>query len=390
MRTFRYRGRVLTPVHVGTGETIDPLEYVVKDGKLVRFSSPAVIADLPPAERERLERMLASGQIKDLHVFFKNHVDPERHAVAVAEADPSVVREFETKCSNPANELKVRPMIRNAHAGRPYLPGSSVKGAIRTAVVSSIVNGEKKADFEQYLASQGQVDSDGAKARRLQETALGFTAQSLERDPFRLVKVADALLPAGCTRVDRVFNVKPSRQQDMPVDMWERVLCAAEGRPTEFTIEVSLDERAMQHPKTRQHLGRALSWEEIAGACNAFYFRRLTQEVKRFYSNPATGQPTRTGAAVYNLLATQTPEGKKKVAPPRAPDLLLRVGRFSHFESLSVDTFRQGWNARARRTISEGTTRNLASIHHKARRSDGTVVDDELRLPFGWILLELA
>lgn len=102
------------------------------------------------------------------------------------------------------------------------------------------------------------------------------------------------------------------------------------------------------------------------------------------------GQPTRTGAAVYDLLATKTSEGKKKVASPRAPDLLLRVGRFSHFESLSVDTFRRGWNVRARREISEGATRNLASIHRKVRGPDGSLADGELRLPFGWILLKLS
>ncbi|MBU1614706.1 type III-A CRISPR-associated RAMP protein Csm5, partial [bacterium] len=34
---------------------------------------------------------------------------------------------------------KIRPVIRNAY-GQPYIPGTSIKGAIRTAIMWNILN----------------------------------------------------------------------------------------------------------------------------------------------------------------------------------------------------------------------------------------------------------
>ena len=62
--------------------------------------------------------------------------------------------------------------------------------------------------------------------------------------------------------------------------------------------------------------------------------------------------------------------------------LLLRVGRFSHFESLSVDNLRQGWNVQARKSITEGSSRTLCRCRPNPDGA-GTA------LPFGWLLLVL-
>jgi CRISPR-associated protein Csm5 len=64
---------------------------------------------------------------------------------------------------------------------------------------------------------------------------------------------------------------------------------------------------------------------------------------------------------------------------PQRKRLLLRIGRFSHFESLSVDELRQGWNVQASRPITGmGATRIRCAMEN-----------DKPAMPFGWLLLTL-
>ncbi|MGB9606216.1 MAG: hypothetical protein ACPL88_10120 [Bryobacteraceae bacterium] len=65
--------------------------------------------------------------------------------------------------------------------------------------------------------------------------------------------------------------------------------------------------------------------------------------------------------------------------PESFPDgaIPLRIGRFSHFESLSVDGLRSGWNQQRERPIGGmGSSRSLC------------VLDDGRLAPFGWVLLD--
>ncbi|WP_025324160.1 type III-A CRISPR-associated RAMP protein Csm5 [Deferrisoma camini] len=378
MTTLRYTGRVLTPVHVGTGEAIDPLDYVVVDDRLVRFNASAVLSDLPETERQRFEGILDRGDLKELQAFFRTHVVPERHGVTLVRAGRGVVRRFEDAIGRPLrSQLKVRPMIRNLHTGRAYLPGSSIKGAIRTALVNRFaaeMPGLKEALRNERAGAQ--------KARKLEQEALKYDFRRLERDPLRTLKVSDAHLPPDCTQVDEVFNVKPERQQDMPVDMWERCLSRADNEVVTFKVDIRFDEHLFDHPLARKHLGRRFTWDDLVEACNDFYWGRLLDEDRRFYRNMANGGKLIRPIVFGPFLAAGN-GGAKRPVKPAAPKLLLRLGRFTQFESKSVDGLREGWNVRRRQPIREGSTRNLVPV--KVMTRNGL---REVRIPFGWVLLE--
>lgn len=379
MTTLRYRGRVLTPVHVGTGEAIDPLDYVVRDGRLIRFHASSVIADLPAEERRRLEDMLDRGNLQELQAFFRTHVRPESHGVAAVRAGRGVIRRFEEAIGRPLrSQLKVRPMIRNLHSGRAYLPGSSIKGAIRTALVNRFAAGMQEG-LEPALRAER---NDRERARMLEQQVLNYNFRRLEQDPLRTLKVSDADLPADCTQVDEVFNVKPDRQQDMPVDMWERCLSRADNENVTFEVDIRLDEHLFDHPLARRHLGRRFTWQEVVEACNDFYWGRLLDEDRRFYRNMGNGGNL-IRQIVFSPFFAESTGGAKRPVKPAAPNLLLRLGRFTQFESKSVDGLRQGRDVRRRQNIREGSTRNLVPV----RVSTKGVVR-EVRIPFGWVLLE--
>ena len=59
--------------------------------------------------------------------------------------------------------------------------------------------------------------------------------------------------------------------------------------------------------------------------------------------------------------------------------MLLRIGRFSHFESLSVDGLREGYNIQARKPIT-----NMGATRTRCLMENGRPP-----MPFGWLLLTL-
>lgn len=58
------------------------------------------------------------------------------------------------KMSRPAQQIK--EFIRDGF-DRPYIPGSSIKGAIRTAVLSSIAQAMNETDFFENVKNKGYI-----------------------------------------------------------------------------------------------------------------------------------------------------------------------------------------------------------------------------------------
>ena len=123
-----------------------------------------------------------------------------------------------------------------------------------------------------------------------------------------------------------------------------------------------------------------MSWADIVEACNRFYSDRLVDEDKRFFNEAKLMR-----SLVLKPFLAPGENGRMKFIRPRAPNLLLRLGRFNQFESKSVDGFREGWNVRARQPIKVGSTRNLVPITVKSGGQH-----KRIKIPFGWVLLSPA
>lgn len=164
---------------------------------------------------------------------------------------------------------------------------------------------------------------------------------------------------------------------------YERLLSRADNAEVRnFPVTIEIDDTAAQHPAVRNLLGQSLNFDRLRQACNAFYWRRMNAELDRFFPARETAWKN-TYSKVKIGLAVRNAEGKLILSPPPWPNrLLLRVGRFSQFESLSVDELRRGWNIQKKKYITEGSTRTLC----RARPDPEGV---SVPVPFGWLLLEL-
>lgn len=356
----RFRLSPLTPVHIGGKERLAPEDYVLDGDVLVRLKTSSILAALPPELRRRFEQDVDAGRLRaaqDIVGTFWRGLPPskrpefEQYRISVGEGARNELRQL---IARPKRRGEVAALPRNPYTGDVTIPGSAIKGAIRTALVSMRVNGPAKAAYER--AAGGRPDR-----RVLEEAAFGYRSSATESDPLRLLKVSDAVWPASAVRVDRaaLHRLGNGGAEGIPIYL-ERLECRADGvRLPECMVTISLREEATLSLAERRLFQTLFSWNELQFACGSFYVGRLRAEGKRF------------GEAGWFGWKWWPSQEEVNTA------LLLRVGRYCHFDSLSVDTFREGWNARRREPIREiGSTRTLCEV------ASGE------RVPFGWVLLE--
>ena len=385
MTVYRFRATPLTPIHIGDGNSLAPEDYLIEGDHLIQFNRAAVLGDMKPEIRRQLEGKLDRNDFQAAQEILRKGVQPTHHRCRIqigAESRADLLKAVGNPLDPVVRQRAVQSFIRNPLTGQPYLPGSAIKGAIRTAVVNSFTQ-KHLASIKPLVSPLLENSNQRRNAWKTLETeALNFEFRQLQEDPFRLVKVADTELPLNRTRIDKVWPVKRDGKEDTKgIQMhFERLLSRGDGvEEGGFLVELELDEIAISD--TRVKVGRRLDFETIRLACIHFYTSRILAERQRFF---ADAQPPERIFGAEKLIKIN-PDKVLIAKSIQERGLLLRIGRFSHFESLSVDHLRQGWNAQKKQPFKpgeEGSSRTLCPCRSTEKGAS-------LALPFGWLLLEL-
>lgn len=384
----------LSPLHIGTGEDFDPTNYVIDGGNLYVFGAEAALRALPESARQDLMAVLDGRpdvqMIKQVQAFFHRHrerlIPGADHAMPVL---PSIAAEYEQRVGRTAqreqggreivNQLRIERAYADPATRRPILPGSSLKGAIRTALLDRLNAGNGLTPNERDLRPQQQ---NRALQMRL------FRYQQFDQDPMRLVQLSDAAaqIPGGLFGTEVRYAVNRKRQPVMKdgkelraqAENLRQVLeCVPPLRARTFTGRMVLQDVAnLDSPKLPdQELRWTLS--DLAAACNAFFrpvFEREQQELtKRGYLDNAWRD---TASRV--LAAFETALGKNEA-------FLLRIGRHSGAEAVTLNG-----------------VRSIKIIKGKGERPDylpqaktvwlaaREIQDRRHLVPFGWVLVEAS
>jgi CRISPR-associated protein Csm5 len=383
--TWRLVAVPLTPIHVGDGSVLAAEEWRLgRDGWLERFAPAAVLRTAPERTRADYIRALEQGRLTEAQTILRNAVR-EEHVLERIAVGPAARQELEATVNNPLRRGDIRPMVRTG--GRPFLPGSSIKGALRTALLSSLVPAREpaiEAVKGRHRTPRGTIASRASN----EVQALLLEHQNPDQDPFRFVEVADLLPPPDSTRIDRVVNWRPARlirNGQQPAEKMQMIFevtnCAALGNALELPCEIRIEAGALREARKRDREGRKtprfpLDTQSLARAVNAFHWKLWEYELTRFFAGE-----TGIERALKTLVRVKAPDGTllgPEALRDRSDVLLLRLGRFGQFESKSLEGVREGWNAQAKppHPMKEGNTRNLVKPAETAPL-----------LPLGWLLL---
>lgn len=123
------KAEVVTPVHIGAGQEkkmIKNLDFFYRDRKLIMVDTTKIFKALDEKDRARFTTRLASGSLDDFESFLTERCSINIDDFKIAEID----------CPGSAPMPEVLPLI--SSAGKTcrsvYIPGSSLKGAIRSVL----------------------------------------------------------------------------------------------------------------------------------------------------------------------------------------------------------------------------------------------------------------
>jgi len=344
LKTYRLALTPLSPIHIGCGEDFEPTNYVIDDdGKsgpvLYGFDpSRAVLNDL---DREKLLAAANSGNWLDVSRFFRDNAALFKpHAAFMIPVSGGVAKQYKDKLGAVANrEQSGRNVVNKLELERtqysgvtlmPYIPGSSFKGAIRTAVLDDLNREQQPGDVQ--LSQRGEAKSTTAMEKRLLKG-------DFQTSPLRLLKIAD-LMPAPQRDLDRrvMYSVNLKRKQiikegrEVPAKgPSARKECILHGQFRAFVADAVLpsldpynDSKNTPSPPLRP-----VDFKAIAMQSNAYNQIRLQRELTvlegRGLVNPAWK------SSIDRLMAGAL--GKKFVA---GDAFLIRLGRYGGAESKTL------------------------------------------------------
>lgn len=312
----------LSPVHIGSGEVLEPFDYtLLRDGGecwLRLIDGSKLFRSLSTEARAEYDDLLRRDRLMDIREWMQRRATDVaiRGEVQVAK---KAFEKIEANIKNPARLGEIHLSTRLANDSRPFIPGSSIKGAIRTAIVDGLLAKQPRVR-ERYNGSVLEAEVFG----NLTESG----RPDLYRDPLRQLVIGDVHLRPDSCYIDRVSVVRrpnhKNRDEAAGIVMYRDITWSVlDGEPPG---DVTYRGRAnlLTHLGERRTMGNAtlplsLGVEGICRDCNAFYRLRLEEELETF----------KTGSGVKETLL--------KLAGCLAPSqALIRLGRHSHFECVTV------------------------------------------------------
>lgn len=137
---FKIELEVITPIHISSGKEISVNNYIIKDGKFYKYNIHNIIKNLSIAEKDNFKTKITTNFTETRSNIYKYIVDNFNNInfEYTAEISKKIEDLYRKNLSNSeikeSNQFGIKEFIGTNN--KKYVPGSSIKGAIRTAILS--------------------------------------------------------------------------------------------------------------------------------------------------------------------------------------------------------------------------------------------------------------
>ncbi|MDR1828346.1 MAG: type III-A CRISPR-associated RAMP protein Csm5 [Methylobacteriaceae bacterium] len=385
----------LSPIHIGMGEELDPTGYVIDDGILYAFDPSR--AQLSEEVRKQLLKEVDFGRPESIHRVYKLLKDNKETFIPVAHSFIPVGRGVEDKyresIGKPVQtEGDLKRVFNNNFIeravylpadGRPYLPGSSVKGAVRTAWAEALLGSPPR--YRPRV--EPNRDARIGEALSLEKKLFHHDDGKFETSLLRLLKMSD-FIPQN-TEIDRkiVFacnvrktvNSERGQSGGRGPSTRKEVICSGQYRAflSQAVIQ-NLGDMARIHPSLTPSAALSPDMARLAKYSNDFHLGRLARECAILRKNGYVNQDWLN--RFQRLIERLTP----RLEDRERPAFLIRVGRYGDAETKTLKEIAHikimGGKGKPPRYQKNSTTLWLAADEDKQEHD---------LLPFGWALVEV-
>jgi len=338
MKRYRMTVKPITAVHVGSGDAITPLEYSIRKNKagkdiFLRFHPELVVQGLSPQLKSEFSRIADRKDYLRLRSFLDEHASVTS-AWYTAAITTRFLKEYLQRRDDEKNSLEIEEDYRAPGQMGPVIPGSSIKGAIRTAVINARML-QKDAKGSKYF-DEG-FDRSGMK---FQNWALDSSRPN--DDPFRSLSISDcAFEPRNTQLVGTLHQYTPSSRTGLLfnsiaiyAEMVSGLLTGQETQgQADFTIKDELadfripDSKALGSRRGQKLFAKPIALDEILDASDQYYNRAFDYEYDEFYNKSPDVAVFGSGTRIAEHIDTLKGKGEH----------LVRIGRWSHVESVTVE-----------------------------------------------------
>ncbi len=350
-KIFQCYIKILSPIHIGCDEVYEPAGFTVNESnrQITVFNFIDFTGSLNDADQCRFNAICSKGTIEsilELYKFLRNRsvegktIDVCKGLIDHYKKTISMNISNSRKIQNELNSFAISRTAFLQSDQRPYIPGSGVKGALRTAYLNFLEKRKKLADKNKYFKN----------AQELEKALMDYT--DIPGDPFRLVKVSD-FMPVGKTATKIVYGVNIKKKQSDN---------ATRGIPTFFEIiqpdTIFQGSIKVETPAKGADISMAVDLDTLLKSASEFYLSEKKRENQDLNTAGVPGVFQNDHDAV-----------------------LLRCGRHSGAESVTINGHRSikimGKKGEKPKYRNRATTLWLAS-------ETKTPVHKENLKPFGW------
>jgi len=350
-----------SPVHIGCGEDYEPTNYVIDNNRLYEFDPVSLMRHLSENDRDEFARVVENGSREIQSFFYRHKAKAVEFGKRRADVMPAVQKFYDSRVGqvaqregggrNVLNKLEIARTAFNPTDGLPILPGSSIKGAIRTALLN-----EKMSDNRYPLNTRDRAGNSlrerdikresSQQNQRMTQEILHLSNDNKLRfatDPFRFLKISDAVFrplfkkkgaDGTVTEIERCTTIhfqvnrkKKPNSFDAGGNINTLLECIPSNTPQAFLAQCVIEKKAGPGGKRPDV---QLDFTKIANACNDFYVDRFNAEKNILRANKYAA--TWLQGMEHNLEMEVIRKSMKE-----GTGFLLRIGRHSGAESVTVD-----------------------------------------------------
>ena len=344
---MKYVLTTLSPVHIGNGEQISNWSYELSNGKIKIYSFEKVVRALKNNPQRlmnltaTIERNPLTKNLGEILQSYKVNINPEYEA------------EFKGQIKR-KNEYKyIWEFIKEN--GKVYIPGTEIKGAIRTALFYKILKGKFNEDdkvksrfLDEYkeCLNVRQFKDKNDKKRQIKKNFQSleqrwesivfragfdkvfdkdFRFEDAKKDILKILLISDSDLknPEEVLNIKDITAVGVSRHFEEPHELLKS--------GSNFTVDLKVpfkDEYKKIFPETYKYLGL----KKIREACSEFAIKILNEDIE-YFKDTKELQPQEKSKIINKL------EKRKKLAEisPEKKYIILRLGKHQGFLSTTIN-----------------------------------------------------
>lgn len=217
VKNYQIRLKVVSPLHIGSGEHLNPLNYIVKNNQLYYLNEGQYIKKLLNTPNSRLKEVVDTADIYNIVNYFYDQFD-ENDSQLFKHSYP-VDSEFQTAFLNNLrskdNQNLLLEFYRSELFSEPVIPGSSLKGCFRTILLSAMQTHLNTAIYQKRRGNRFVNDAQLTEAS-VMSMRINYDKFDVKSDPFKYFKVSDIHVGTDSLTVHKIENKTTGRTSAIP------------------------------------------------------------------------------------------------------------------------------------------------------------------------------